>query len=84
MHNFHFALHANITRNYVCGDGVDLTDAGTNFFAGNIINFLNYFVWNVKMNGFLDWQGLLDWHGKAYIEEKDKTKNLSDQKIDFP
>ena len=71
---FHFVLNENITRSYLCVDGVHLTEAATELFAGNIINFLNDFILNVNVNGFVDW------HNTVYSEEKEKTKNLSENK----
>ena len=39
--NFHFVSNDNIIRKHLCGDGVHLSDLGTNIFAGNIVNYLN-------------------------------------------
>ena len=38
--NFRFVSNDNI-RKHLCGDGVHLSDLGTNIFAGNIVNYLN-------------------------------------------
>ena len=43
-HNFHFVSNDNINRKYICGDGVHLTNAGTELFARNVVNFLNDFI----------------------------------------
>ena len=39
--NFHFVSNDHIIRKHLCGDGVHLSDLGTNIFAGNIVNYLN-------------------------------------------
>ena len=55
LHNFHFVLNANISRIYLCADDAQLIKPGTELFAGNIVAFLNDFILNVNMNGFLNW-----------------------------
>ena len=47
-HNFHFVSNDNINRKYICGDGVHLTNAGTELFARNVVNFLNDFILSVN------------------------------------
>ena len=47
---FHFILHDNITRKYLCGDGVHLTEAGVNILADNIVNYLNEVFLGVNTN----------------------------------
>ena len=47
---FHFILNDNITRKYLCGDGVHLTEASVNILAGNIVNYLNEVVLGVNIN----------------------------------
>ena len=63
--------------NYLCGDGVHLTETVTELFEGNIVIVLNNVALNVNMDGFLDL------HNRAYSEEKEKKK-FSGQKNVFP
>ena len=39
--NFHYISNDNIIRKHICGDGVHLSEGGTNILAGNIVKFLN-------------------------------------------
>ena len=41
---FHFVSKGNILRKHSCKDGVHLTDEGTNIFAGNIVDYIRYFI----------------------------------------
>ena len=41
---FHFISNSNILRKHLCKDGVHLTDEGTNIFAGNIADYIRYFI----------------------------------------
>ena len=78
MHIFDFVINENISRNYLCGNGVHLTESGNEFFGDSVLNFLNDFTLNVNMNGFLNW------HDKVYSDEGEKSNNLSDQRKLFP
>ena len=50
INKFHFISNGSITRKYLCGDGVHLTEAGINILAGNIVNYLNEVVLGVNIN----------------------------------
>ena len=76
INKFYFISNDSITRKYLCGDGVYLTEVGINILAGNIVNYLNEVVLGVNMNK-------LDWHGKVCSEERYGTENVSDQNHDF-
>ena len=76
LQNFHFCK-AFISKNYLCGDGVHLTETGTELFEGKIVIVLNNVALNINMDGFLDL------HNRAHSEEKEK-KNFSGQKNVFP
>ena len=39
--NFHYISNDNIIRKHICGDGVHLSEVGTNISGGNIVKFLN-------------------------------------------
>ena len=39
--NFHCISNDNIIRKHICGDGVHLSEKGTNILGGNIVKFLN-------------------------------------------
>ena len=39
--NFHYISNDNIIRKHICGDGVHLSEVGTNILGGNIVKFLN-------------------------------------------
>ena len=41
LHNFHLVLNF---RSHLCGDGVHLTEGGTELFAGHIVIVLNDFI----------------------------------------
>ena len=43
-YNFSFISNKRITRNFLCHDGVHLTDDGTRILAGNMVNFINDFI----------------------------------------
>lgn len=74
MHIFDFVINENISRNYLCGNGVHLTESGNEFFEDNVVNFLNDFTLNVNVNGFLNW------HDQVYSDEREKSNNMSDQR----
>ena len=42
--DFHFVDNNNVTREYLYTDGVHLNNDGTRLFAGNLVNFLNDFI----------------------------------------
>lgn len=52
QHNFHYVSNDNIIRRFICGDGVHLTNSGTELFAGNVVNFLNDFILSVNSVNF--------------------------------
>ena len=76
INKFQLFSNHNITRKYLFGDGVHLTEAGVKILAGNIVNYLNEVFLSVNIKK-------LDWHGKVCSEERYGTKNVSDQKHDF-
>ena len=44
----HFLSNDNISRNFICGDGVHLEKKGTHVLAGNFVNFFNtIYSWHV-------------------------------------
>ena len=43
-YNFNFISNERITRDFLCHDGVHLTDDGTRILAGNMVNFINDFI----------------------------------------
>lgn len=76
LQNFHFCK-AFMPINYLCGDGVHLTETVTELFEGNIVIVLNNVALNVNMDGFLDL------HNRAHSEEKEK-KNSRVKKMFSP
>ena len=50
INKFYFISSDNITRKYLCGDGLYLTEVGINILAGNNVNYLNEVVPGVNMN----------------------------------
>ena len=41
---FHFVSNDNTLRKHLYKDGVNLTDEGTNIFAGNIVDYIRHFI----------------------------------------
>ena len=41
---FHFVSNGNIMWKHLCRDGVHLADEGTNISAGNIVDYIMYFI----------------------------------------
>ena len=50
IYKFHFISNENITRKYLCGDGVHLNEACVNILVGNIVNYLNKVILIVNIN----------------------------------
>ena len=42
--NFHFVCNDNVTREYLWRDDIYLNNEGIRIFAGNLIDYLNYFI----------------------------------------
>ena len=44
---FHYVSHQNIVRKHLSRDGIHLSQEGTNLFAGNLVDYIEYFILDV-------------------------------------
>ena len=51
---FHFVSHQNIIRKHISRDGIHLTPEGTNLFADNLVDFIEYFILDKNFVNDLD------------------------------
>ena len=64
---FHFVSHQNIIRKHISRDGIHLTPEGTNLFADNLVDFIEYFILDKNFVNDLDFN--VDW-SEAVCNEK--------------